>query len=101
MRVTTKIQTLTVITGFSVLVSTGASAWWSDNDDYWDGPWGYPGYGYDYPGYGWGGYPGYGWDGYPGYGWGGYPGWGQQAPRRIEIYTGSQESRVPQGYSVK
>jgi hypothetical protein len=75
-----KILTLAVVTGIPALVSTGAGAWWSDNDDYWDGPWGYPGYG-------WGGYPGYG-------------GWGQHTPR-IEIYTESQESSVPRGYSVE
>jgi hypothetical protein len=71
-----------LIAGVSLLASTGAGAWWnnSHDDDYWDGPWGYPGYGWGgYPGYGWGGgYPGYGWGGgYPGYGWGGgYPGYG-------------------------
>ena len=40
--------------------------WFDDDDDYWGGPWGGPGWGY--PGYGYG-YPGYGY-GYPGYGYG-------------------------------
>lgn len=92
MKVKTKILTSVVITGISVLVSTGASAggWWDSDDDYWD-RWGYPGYGWDgYPGYyGRGGYPGYGWGGYPGYGSGRYP-------SRIEIYTQPRRSASPQ-----
>jgi len=64
-----------VIAGTATFAAGTANAWWGN--DYWDGPWGYPGYGWGgYPGYGWGGYPGYGWGGYPGYGWGGYPGYG-------------------------
>lgn len=57
--------------------------WFDDDDDYWGGPWGgpgwggYPGYGYGYPGYGYG-YPGYGY-GAPGYGYGA-PGYGYGAP---------------------
>jgi hypothetical protein len=92
MNLTTKILTLAAISGFSVAVSSGANAsWWNSNnhhryyDDYYDGPWGYPGYGY-----GWGRYPG--WGGYPGYGWGGQP-------SRIEIYTaepqGSRSGQAP------
>ena len=60
------------------LATAPASAWWGDDDYYYDryGPWGGgPWYG-GYPGYGWGGYPGYGYGGYPGYGYGGYPGYG-------------------------
>ncbi len=88
---------LPVITGTALLMlaSTGANAWWG-NDDYWDGPWGgygpwgygYPGYwggpwGYGYPGY-WGGYPGWGY-GYPAYGYGyTYPGYGYQAPATVQ-----------------
>jgi hypothetical protein len=104
MKVTTRILTLSLIAGTSLLASTGASAsWWGGHhdDDYWDGPWGYPGYGWGgYPGYGgWGGYPGYGgWGGYgyPGYGgWGGYPGygWGSGAPQ--VIYTEPKGSSSP------
>ena len=80
MKVSMKSMALAVIAGSSLLVSTAGNAWWDDDNDYWDGPWGYPGYGWGgYPGYGgYGGYPGYGgWGGYPGYGgWGGYPGYG-------------------------
>ena len=71
-----------VIASAATLGAGSASAFWGpfdwfDGPDYWDRPWGYPGYGYGgYPGYGWGGYPGYGWGGYPGYGYGGYPGYG-------------------------
>jgi hypothetical protein len=76
MRVGTKILTLAVIAGTSVLVSNSAraSGWWNSDNDYRD-RWGYPGYGWD-------GYPGnYGWrGGYPGYGWGGYPGYGRGVP---------------------
>jgi hypothetical protein len=103
MRVVTKILTLAVITGASVLVSTSASAWWNSDNDYWDrGPWyggggGYPGYG------GWGGgYPGYGgWGGgYPGYGgYGGYGGWGQRAPQ--VIYTQPQGSGSSRDYRIE
>jgi hypothetical protein len=48
MKVASKILTLAVIAGTSIMVSTSASAWWnSDRDDYWGGgPWGYPGYGW-------------------------------------------------------
>ena len=78
MNVSMKIMALAVISGSALLVSTASNAWWDDDNDYWDGPWGYPGYGYGgYPGYGYGGYPGYGYGGYPGYGYGGgYPGYG-------------------------
>ena len=97
MKVATKILTLAVITGTSIMVSTSASAWWnSDRDDYWGGgPWGYPGYGR------WGGYPGYcGWGGYPGYGGWGYPGYGwQQAPR--VIITQPQNSGSSQQYRIE
>ncbi|HUT41505.1 MAG TPA: hypothetical protein VM011_09205 [Gammaproteobacteria bacterium] len=67
-----KLIASTVIAGSAALAAGTANAWWGN--DYYDGPWGYPGYG-------WGGYPGYGWGGYPGYGgWGGYPGYGYAAP---------------------
>ena len=46
---------------------------WFDDDDYYYGPYGYPGYYGGYPGY-YGGYPGY-YGGYPGY-YGGYPAYG-------------------------
>ena len=109
MKVATKILALAIITGTLGLTSTGASAWWNDDNDYWGGgPWGHPGYGGwgGYPGYGgWGGYPGYGgWGGYPGYGgWGGYPGyggWGGHTPR-VEIYTQPQGSGSSQGYTIE
>ena len=78
MRVVTKILTLAVITGASVLASNSASAWWNSDNDYWDrGPW----------------YGGYG--GYPGYG-----GWGQHTPR-VEIYTQPQGSGSSQGYRIE
>ena len=88
MKATKNLLAVALMTG-AMLVSSGASAWWSDDNDYWDGPWGYPGYG------GWGGYPGYGgWGGYPGYGgWGGYPGyggWGGGSPQ--VIYTQPRQS---------
>jgi hypothetical protein len=106
MKSATKVLTLSTIAGVSLLVSASAAAWWSDDSDYWDGPWGYPGYGGwgGYPGYGgWGGYPGYygGWGGYPGYGgWGGYPGyggWGSGMPQVIITQpqeSGGSESRT-------
>jgi hypothetical protein len=62
---------------FGDMMNPGKWMGGNDNDDYYDGPYGYPGYGYGpygYPGYGYG-YPGYGY-GYPGYGYGGYPGYG-------------------------
>jgi hypothetical protein len=66
---------------FGDMMNPGKWMGGNDNDDYYDGPYGYPGYGYPgpygYPGYGYGGYPGYGY-GYPGYGYGGYPGYGPQ-----------------------
>ena len=111
MKAAAKILALAVITSTSILVATSASAWWDNDNDYWDrGPWGYPGYGGwgGYPGYGgyggYGGYPGYGgWGGYPGYGgwggYGGYPGyggWGGQHNPRIEIYTEPQGAASPQ-----
>ena len=72
MKMVRKILILALFTGSFSLFSTGASAWWDNDNDYWDdGPWGYPGYG------GWGGYPGYG-------------GWGQHTPR-VEIYTEPKE----------
>lgn len=94
MKAVTRTLAVSLIAGASLLASTGAGAWWSSNhdDDYWDGPWGYPGYG-------WGGYPGYGgWGGYPGYGgWGGgypgYGGWGSGAPQ--VIYTEPKTSAPP------
>jgi hypothetical protein len=79
-----KIMIALLLTGATALPVTVNAFWggswmpwnWFDND-YYGGPWGYPGYGWGgYPGYGWGGYPGYGWGGYPGYGYGGYPGYG-------------------------
>jgi hypothetical protein len=112
----TKRLTLAVITATSILVSTSASAWWNDDNDYWDrGPWGggYPGYGgwggpgyggWGGPGYGgWGG-PGYGGWGGPGYGgWGGgypgYGGWGAAQPR--VIYTQPQGSGSSQDYRIR
>ncbi len=69
-----KLIASSVIAGSAFVAAGTANAWWGN--DYYDGPWGYPGYWGGYPGYGWGGYPGYGWGGYPGYGWGGYPGYG-------------------------
>ena len=97
MKMISRALTAVIFAGATALGSTTASAWWSNNDDYWDrGPWygGYPGYGGwgGYPGYGgWGGYPGYGgWGGSPGYGgWGGYPGhggWGGRYPG-VNVYT--------------
>jgi hypothetical protein len=66
----------TVLLAWATLLgTTGASAWWDDDDYYdrWDrGPW-YGGH-RGYPGH-WGGYPGYWGGGYPGH-WGGYPGYG-------------------------
>jgi hypothetical protein len=109
MKIATKVLTLSAIAGASLMVSTSTNAWWSNDNDDWDGPWGYPGYGGwgGYPGYGgWGGYPGYGggWGGYPGYGggWGGYPGyggWGSGIPRII--YAQPQESGGSQSYEIK
>jgi len=107
MKATLKVLTVCAMAGASLLISTSAGAWWSNDHDDWDGPWGYPGYGGwgGYPGYygGWGGYPGYhgGWGGYPGYGgWGGYPGyggWGLGVPE--VIYTQPQESS--KSYTIK
>jgi hypothetical protein len=53
MKAATRTLILSVIAGTALLVPAGGSAsWWGSNDhDYWDGPWGYPGYG------GWGGAP--------------------------------------------
>ena len=74
-----RLFSITLLAG-SAMIATSAQAFWGpfdffdNDDDYWGGPWGYPGYGY--PGYGYGGYPGYGYGGYPGYGYGGYPGYG-------------------------
>ena len=56
-----KVLTTSLVAGALALSASSASAWWGGND-YWGGPWGYPGYG-------WGGYPGYGWGGYPAYGY--------------------------------
>ena len=79
MKMISRALTAVIFAGATALGSTTASAWWSNNDDYWDrGPWygGYPGYG------GWGGYPGYGgWGGYPGHG-----GWGGRYPG-VNVYT--------------
>lgn len=64
-----RLEATVFLAGAIAICSTSASAWWNDDDDYYDrwygGPWygRYHGYGYD-----WGGYPGY-----PGYGWAGYP----------------------------
>jgi len=76
MKKLTKLIAVAIVAGTAALGASTASAWWGGND-YWGGPWGYPGYGYGgYPGYGYGGY-GYG--GYPGYGYGGY-GYAPAAP---------------------
>src|SRR5210317_2642154 len=83
-----KLMASLLLVGATTLPMTSANAffggwgpwdWFDDDDDYYYGPWGYPGYGYGYPGYGYGGYPGYGYGGYPGYG-GGYPGYGGGYP---------------------
>ena len=66
MKKLTKLIAVAIVAGTAALSASTASAWWGNDyyDDYWGGPWGYPGYG-------WGGYPGYGWGGYPGpYGYG-------------------------------
>jgi hypothetical protein len=84
--------------GFGDMMNPGKWFGGNKNDDYYDGPYGYPGYGYPggygygYPG-GYGGYPGYGYGGYPGYGYGGYPGYGPQgyAPQGY----GGQGSSAP------
>ena len=69
-----KILVSTTIVCSALIGPTVANAWWGNNDDYYDRPWGYgPWYGGG-P-YGYGGYPGYGGWGGP-YGWGGYPGYG-------------------------
>jgi len=89
MKAATGTLILSVIAGTSLLVPAGGSAsWWGSNDhDYWDGPWGYPGhYG------GWGGYPGYGGWGYPGYGGWGYPGYGGWGGGPRIIYNVPQEA---------
>jgi len=58
---------------FGDMMNPGKWMGGNNDDDYYDGPYGYPGYGY--PGaYG---YPGYGY-GYPGYGYGPQPGYGPQ-----------------------
>ena len=45
-----KLVASAVIAGTATFAAGTANAWWGN--DYWDGPWGYPGYG-------WGGYPAY------------------------------------------
>ena len=106
MRILRKNLFLAAVACVPVLVSTGAGAWWNDDDDYWGGPWGYPGYGgYGYPGYGGYGYPGYGGWGYPGYGgWGypGYGGWGGYGHNNPNvIYIQPQDARPSQGNTIE
>jgi len=68
--------------GFGDMMNPGKWFGGNDNNDYYDGPYGYPGYGYPGGPYGYpGGYghPGYGHGyGYPGYGYGPHPGYGPQ-----------------------
>jgi hypothetical protein len=86
MKTTLKFAVIAAVAGSALFTTLSAQAFWGPfdwfDDDYYDGPWGYPGYGYGYPGYGYG-YPGYGY-GYPGYGYPaygyGYPGYGYGYP---------------------